>query len=100
MRPLYTLIPAALLLAGCSATLTPSEHHAEIDTIVGHPVADWAAYRDHARKRCRLGRQEFADALTREATRATWPAIQTDVRALCPRRAQEVDDWYRVHGPL
>lgn len=63
-------------------------------------MADWPAWRRAAEHRCTLGRAAFESALAERAHGRVWLATQTDVRILCPRRLQEVTDWFRAHGPI
>lgn len=88
-----------LTLVACG-TSTDADHRAEVEALLGHQVPDWPAYRDTAQRRCLLDRATFQQALTGRAHGRDWLAVKTDVRVLCPHRAQEVADWERSHGPV
>lgn len=100
MTRALTLAVLVLALAGCASQQgDDTGWRTQVQSVLGHPVPDWKAYRAHAQDRCRLEPDAFQQALSREAHGRAWYAIQVDLTRACPGRIQEADEWEQSHGP-
>ncbi|MFE3452378.1 hypothetical protein ACFXJ8_25990 [Nonomuraea sp. NPDC059194] len=92
LRRFAVVAAAALALSACGQQYDEAAHRAALEASAGHPVKDWAAYRQTAQEVCEQSEEAFgySGALAKDG--GTFEQFQINVRHLCADRQDEVEE--------